>query len=115
MRRLLSLLLLLLPALAHGQRRSGDWVEYPKEGRCIGGEECRKNGNRITIALEDAPVIGIRFFARDDIGMRADGKLNVRIDNTSIASYVDVQRNGKRHELDVSSVRAAKLVISTAI
>lgn len=92
----------------------GGWRYYPNAGGCIGGEECRKNGNRITIALEDAPVICVRFFARDDIGTRADGKLNVRIDDTSIASYVDIQRNGKRHEFDVSSVRGSKLVISTA-
>jgi len=92
----------------------GGWRSYPQGAGCIGGEECRKNGNRITVALEDAPVIGVRFFARDDIGTRADGKLNVRIDNTSIASYVDVQRSGKRHEFDVDSVRGSKLVISTA-
>lgn len=92
----------------------GGWRSYPEAAGCIGGDECRKNGNRITIALENAPVIGVRFFARDDIGTRADGKLNVRIDNASVASYVDIQRSGKRHEFDVDSVRGAKLVISTA-
>ena len=89
------------------------WRTYA-EGGCIGGDECRRNGTRITIPLQDAPVLGVRFFAHDNTGTRADGKLNVKIGSTSIASYVDVQRDGKRHEFEVDSVRGATLVISTA-
>jgi hypothetical protein len=96
-------------------RRGGDgWRTYPSASACIGGTECAKNGKRITIALEDAPVLGVRFFAHDAIGERADGKLNVRIDDTSIGFYIDIQRNGKRHELDVSNIVGSKLVIETA-
>ncbi|MEA2489969.1 MAG: hypothetical protein QOH21_1761 [Acidobacteriota bacterium] len=132
MRRFLPFvfLLVLVPSLAFAQegnirernrdaeRRGGDrgragWRQYPEHG-CIGGSQCKKNGTRITIALEDAPVLGVRFFAHDSVGTRADGKLNVRIDDTSVASYVDVQRDGKRHEFDVDNVRGSRLVISTA-
>ena len=131
MRRFLPLLflLVLVPSLAFAQgnirdrnrdaernrndRGRAGWRQYPERG-CIGGSQCKKNGTRITIALEDAPVLGIRFYAHDSVGERADGKLNVRIDDTSVASYVDVQRDGKRHEFDVDDVRGSRLVISTA-
>lgn len=98
-----------------GRPGGGDgWRSYPRAAMCIGGAECRKNGNRITIALEQAPVLGVRFYAKDDIGTRADGKLSVRIDDTQIGWYIDVQRAGKRHELDVENVYGQKLIIQTA-
>jgi hypothetical protein len=90
------------------------WRSYPQSKLCIGGDECRKNGNRITIALDNAPVLGIRFWAHDNIGTRADGKLTVKIDDTAVSSYIDVQRNGKRHELTVDGVRGTRLTIATA-
>ncbi|HKR65470.1 MAG TPA: hypothetical protein VJZ00_17200 [Thermoanaerobaculia bacterium] len=90
------------------------WRAYPNASGCIGGTECGKNGKRITIALADAPVLGVRFFAHDAIGERADGKLSVRIDDTTVGFYIDVQRNGKRHELDVDHIVGSKLVIETA-
>jgi len=96
-----------------GGNREG-WRNYERAGTCIGGADCRQNGNRITIALDDQPVLGIRFNAHDNVGTRADGKLNVRIDDHSIASYVDVARDGKRHEFDVDGIIGSKLVISTA-
>ncbi|HEX8169905.1 MAG TPA: hypothetical protein VF824_05115 [Thermoanaerobaculia bacterium] len=92
----------------------GGWRSYPNANGCIGGDECRKNGTRITIALEDAPVLGVRFFAHDNVGTRADGKLTVKIDDTTVGWYIDVQRNGKRHELDVDNIRGSRLVIATA-
>ena len=97
-----------------GGRNNSGWRSYPNAQGCIGGEECRKNGTRITIPLEDAPVIGVRFYAHDNVGTRADGKLTVRIDGDSIASYVDVQRNGKLHEFEVDNVRGTRLVIETS-
>ncbi|HEX6159828.1 MAG TPA: hypothetical protein VF111_06655, partial [Thermoanaerobaculia bacterium] len=96
-----------------GDRGRSGWRKYSESG-CIGGAECRKNGTRITIALDDAPVLGVRFHAHDSIGTRADGKLTVRIDDTAVASYVDVARDGKRHEFDVDNLRGQRLVISTA-
>lgn len=94
---------------------SGDgWRAYPRSGGCIGGDECRKNGTRITVALEQAPILAVRFYAKDDIGQRADGKLTVRIDDTQIGFYIDVQRAGKRHELDVDNIIGRKLVIEAA-
>lgn len=101
------------PRRGGGGPSSSGWRRYSEAG-CIGGNNCRQNGNRITIALEDAPVLGIRFWAHDSIGTRADGKLNVRIDDEAVASYVDVQRDGKRHEFDVDNLRGSRLVISTA-
>ncbi|HKO02466.1 MAG TPA: hypothetical protein VJ032_12265, partial [Thermoanaerobaculia bacterium] len=104
------------PRLRRPETRSGraGWRQYPDEGRCIGGRECRQNGSRITIVLDDLPVRGIRFHARDDIGTRADGRLKVRIDETVIESYIDIERRGKTHELDVDDVYGSKLVIETA-
>jgi hypothetical protein len=92
----------------------GGWRTYPRAAMCIGGDECRKNGTRITIALENAPVLGVRFWAHDAIGVRADGKLHVRIDDASIASWIDVKREGKRHDLEVKNITGARLVIETA-
>ena len=92
----------------------GGWRSYPRSAGCIGGDECRKNGTRITIALEAQPVLGIRFYAHDSFGPRANGKLTVRIDNNAVASYIDILRDGKRHEIDVDSVRGTRLVIENA-
>ena len=94
--------------------RADGWREYPRAGMCIGGTECRKNGNRITIPLEDAPVLGVRFWAQDDIGTRADGRLSVRIDDKSINSYIDIKREGRLHEFDVDNVEGTRLVIETS-
>jgi hypothetical protein len=96
-----------------GDRSREGWRSYPRAAGCIGGTECGKNGKRITIALENAPVLGIRFYAHDSIGERADGKLGVRIDDTQIAYSIDVQRAGKLHELDVEHIVGSKLVIET--
>jgi hypothetical protein len=93
---------------------SGGWRSYPDAAGCIGGDECGRHGDRITIPLDNAPVLGIRFYAHDAIGTKADGRLTVRIDQTSIGWPIDVQRNGKRHELDVENVYGSKLVIETA-
>ncbi|HYI08813.1 MAG TPA: hypothetical protein VEK57_07055 [Thermoanaerobaculia bacterium] len=98
-----------------GRGGSGSgWRGYPRAATCIGGDECRKNGKRITIALEEAPVLGVRFHAHDSVGQRADGKLTVRIDDTTVGSYIDIQRAGKRHELDVDNVFGSKLVFEAA-
>ncbi|HEX8151613.1 MAG TPA: hypothetical protein VF698_00745 [Thermoanaerobaculia bacterium] len=101
------------PRFGGGGSGSMGWRRY-SEGGCIGRADCRQKGDRITIALEDAPVIGIRFNAHDNVGTKADGKLTVRIDDTAIASYEDVRREGKRHEYEVDNVRGTRLVISTA-
>jgi hypothetical protein len=92
----------------------GGWRSYPNAKGCIGGDSCRSNGNRITLALDDRPVLGVRFRAHDDIGDRADGKVRARIDDTTIGWTMDVQRNGKLHEIDVDRVTGSKLVIENA-
>jgi hypothetical protein len=94
-----------------GRGSGGGWRAYPRAAACIAGNDCRRNGDRITIALEDAPVLGVRFFAHDSIGQRADGQLSVRIDDKVIDSYIDVKREGRRHELDVESLYGQRLVI----
>jgi len=96
-----------------GPRGSG-WRSYPAAAGCIGGDGCGRKGDRITVALDDAPVLGVRFYAHDAIGQRADGRLRVRIDDTTINSYIDVQRAGKRHEFDVDNLYGSRLVIETA-
>ena len=89
----------------------GGWRAYPRAGGCIAGNDCRRHGDRITIALENAPVLGVRFYAHDAIGTRADGRLSVRIDDESISSYIDVKREGRRHNFDVDSIYGQRLVI----
>ncbi|HEX7705225.1 MAG TPA: hypothetical protein VF701_02095 [Thermoanaerobaculia bacterium] len=97
-----------------GPQSGGGWRDYPRASACIGGDGCRKNGTRITIALDPLPVLGIRFWAHDAIGQRADGKVNVRVDDLTVASYVDIRREGRRHEFEVASVSGTRLVIETA-
>jgi hypothetical protein len=97
-----------------GDRSGPGWREYPRAAGCIGGDECRKNGKRITIPLDDLPVLGVRFYAHDSIGTKADGKLTVRIDDTNIGWHVDIQRAGKLHEFDVDAMYGSKLVLETA-
>ena len=94
-----------------GRNSGGGWRSYPRAAGCIGGTDCRRNGDRITIALEDAPVLGVRFYAHDSVGQRADGRLSVRIDDEVIDSYIDVKREGKRHEIDVENMQGSRLVI----
>ncbi len=105
-----------IPEARRGGRGGGGpgWRSYPNASGCIGGDGCRQNGTRITIPLEEAPVLGIRFHAHDNVGKRADGKLSVRIDDTTIGWSIDVQRNGKRHDVEVDNVRGTRLVIETA-
>ena len=93
--------------------RGSGWRAYPRSSGCIGGDECGRNGDRITIALEDAPVLGIRFFAHDQIGTKADGNLTVRIDDKTIGWPIDVKREGRLHELDVENIYGTKLIIET--
>lgn len=93
---------------------AGGWRSYPGAEGCIGGTECRRNGTRATIALEDRPVLGVRFHAHDNVGQRADGKLRVRIDDTTIGWTIDVKRDGQRHDLDVDNLLGTRLVIETA-
>lgn len=97
-----------------GDRGNGGWRRYAQADACIGGSECRRNGDRITIALDERPVLGVRFWAADGIGPKAGGIVNVRIDGHAIASYVDIKREGRRHEFDVDHIEGSRLVIETA-
>ena len=97
-----------------GGGSGGGWRAYPSAKGCIGGDNCRNNGTRLTIALDDRPVLGVRFFAHDDVGDRADGKVRVRIDDTTIGWTMDVQRNGKLHEIEVDRITGSRLVIENA-
>ena len=91
----------------------GGWRAYPAAQGCIGGDGCDQKGDRITIALQDMPVLGVRFYAHDAIGQRADGRVRVRIDDEVIDPYIDIQRAGKRHEIEVDSISGTRLVIET--
>ncbi len=103
-----------IPDGPRGRGGAGGWRSYPNADACIGGDGCKKNGTRITIPLDDRPVLGVRFHAHDNFGKRADGKLRVRIDDTTLGWSIDVQRDGKRHDVEVDSVRGTRLVIETA-
>ena len=109
MRRAAFLLLSFITLTAN----AAQWRRYTEHG-CIGGSLCRQNGRRITIALDDAPVVGVRFFADDNIGRTHNGKLSIKIDDHFIATYVDIHREGRVHEFDVDRLRGDRLVIETA-
>src|SRR5947207_254585 len=109
MRRAAFLLLFFLSISAH----AATWRRYAEHG-CIGGAECRRNGNRITIALDSAPVIGVRFFAHDDIGPSSGGQLRVRMDDDVLKDYVDVERRGREYTIDGHGHRGRYLVIEPA-
>src|SRR6478672_2547300 len=109
MRRLSLLLCLLLPAIAYGQPRNGDWVPYPGESRCIGGSRCADR--HIRIRLEDRPVVAVRFRANDDIGETAGGELRVSIDRSVVRSGIDIPRRGEVFTIDVDELRGSYLNI----
>lgn len=102
------------PRVERPPTRDRAWTSYKTDGRCIGGSECRANGSRIVIRLENDPVLAVRFRAHDAIGTRAEGKLNVEIDSESVAYYEDVPRDGRLFEYDLPGVPARKLTIEAA-
>src|SRR5215212_1098915 len=104
MRRVLFFLLLLFPTVLYAQR---DWVSYPDKG-CIGGSTCADR--RLRVALQDQPVIGVRFYAHDSIGEKAEGVLRVKIDGNTVDSYVDIPRAGKTFTIDVDGLVGRYLV-----
>lgn len=95
MRRAVLLMLVLLPLAAAAQesrRSGGDWIPYPGQKGCIGGDACR--GRQLRLPLEDEPVLAVRFQAHDQIGTKAEGVLRVKIDGNTIRGYIDVPRGG---------------------
>ena len=118
-RTLLVPLGVLLAALAaHGATGpaagpEGVWERYDEEGGCIGGSRCGDQGDVIRIPLEDAPVLGIRFHAGDDIGDTHNGHLRVRIDKATIVPDVDVADAGDLYEFPVDGRRGRFLLIET--
>jgi hypothetical protein len=89
------------------------WESYSEEGGCIGGSRCGDQGDSLRIPLEDAPVWGVRFHARDDVGETHDGHLRVRIDTAAVASDLDISDAGELYELPVEGRRGRFLVIET--
>jgi len=91
-------------------RERREWRAYPEESGCIGGERCREQGRTIRIALEAAPVYGIRFHAHDNVGPHTRGRLRVRLDGRSLARDIDVPRVGEVYNLAVGGLRGHTLV-----
>ncbi|MFA6954726.1 MAG: hypothetical protein WC538_02505 [Thermoanaerobaculia bacterium] len=108
-RRTLAALILVLPTLAFAQGEK----RYPDAEGCIGGERCGADES-IRIVLEKRPVVSIRFFADDDIGNSANGKLRIRIDQKIIERELDIPRDGQRFSLDVDRVAGSYLYIEPA-
>lgn len=90
------------------------WRAYPEIGGCIGGVHCADNGPAIRIRLDSAPVLGVRFFAHDDVGDRSNGHLRVRIDGKILEHSLDIAKRGDGYELSVNAVRGRELVLETA-
>src|ERR1044072_428223 len=109
MRRALILLLLALPIFA--QSRRGEWVTYSEHG-CIGGSHCPDR--RIRVRLNERPVLAVRFFATDNSGEPAGGKLRVKIGADTVRSSMDVPRRGETFTIDVDGLRGEYLTIEPA-
>lgn len=118
-RRCLPPLALLLAALAArgatgpAAGPAGVWERYDEEGGCIGGSRCGDQGDVIRIPLEDAPVLGVRFHAGDDVGDTRAGHLRVRLDKATLVPDIDVADAGELYELPVDGRRGRFLVIET--
>lgn len=90
---------------------AGAWERYDEEGGCIGGSRCGDHGEDIRIPLEDAPVLAVRFHARDDVGDTRAGHLRVRIDNAPVAPDIDVADAGDLYELPAGGRRGRFLIL----
>src|SRR5436190_4872528 len=101
MHRLVLTLVLALTALTASAE---NWTKYPDSG-CIGGSTCGGRHNRLKIKLENRPVVGVRFFARDDIGERAGGSLRVKVGDTIVKDDIDIRREGSMIAIDVDAIR----------
>ncbi len=108
---LLSLTLTALPVLAQRGWGGHDrgWVRYEREGGCIGGDRCERNGERLRVPLYDDTVYGVRFHAHDDVGNRSRGHLRVSIDARVIAYDIDIAKRGEVYELAVQGMRGRYL------
>jgi hypothetical protein len=118
-RRCLPPLAVLLAALAAAGATgpaagpAGVWERYEEEGGCIGGSRCGDQGDAIRIPLEDAPVLGVRFHARDDVGETHGGHLRVRIDKATLVPDIDVADAGELYEFPIDGRRGRFLLIET--
>jgi hypothetical protein len=95
--------------VSSGSSSADKWIDYSRYDACIGGEECSKG--KIRVPLDGRPITGIRFHAHDDVGSRAEGKLEIRIDGKVLVTSVDVKRNGKLHEFPVNNIAGRELRI----
>jgi hypothetical protein len=112
-RYLLPLLVLAALAARGATGPAGIWERYEEEGGCIGGSRCGDQGDAIRIPLEDAPVLGIRFHARDDVGDTRGGHLRIRIDKATVVPDVDVADAGELYEFPLDGRRGRFLLIET--
>ncbi len=112
MLRKMVVLALFVPVMAVAQT-GGEGKAYPDAAGCIGGEKCGSD-QEIRVPLENRPVLGVRFFAGDDIGSSAKGRLRVRIDDTVLEEDLDIPRSGKVFFLEVENLRGRTLVFEPA-
>lgn len=92
---------------------AASWESYEEEGGCIGGSRCGDQGEAIRIALEDAPIYGVRFRAHDNVGESAAGRLRVRLDETTLAPDIDVADSGDLYDLPVKGLHGRFLILET--
>ncbi|MFP5246702.1 MAG: hypothetical protein ACLGH0_08405, partial [Thermoanaerobaculia bacterium] len=98
-----------------GRGGSGPWRrEITHEGGCIGGDECGGKRARIRIPIDGRPVASIRFYARDDIGTRAGGELQIRIDDEVLNYALDIPREGRTFTIDGRNIAGDYVYIEPA-
>ncbi len=90
------------------------WRDYPEAAACIGGSRCGGDAAVVAISLEDAPVVGIRFSAHDDVGSHRNGRLRLEVDGRRIAEIGEITRLATPHEIALDGLRGQRLVIAPA-
>ena len=99
-------------SLASARSASG-WRSELLDGGCLGGKECAHQ-REIALPLEDAPVLSVRFFAHDDVGVRTLGRLRVRIDDRVLTRSLTLDKNGRTYTLGAEGYRGGYLIFEAA-
>ena len=85
------------------------WIVYPRASGCYAGELCRGNGQGVAVRMQPRPVWAIRFYAHDQVGETARGRLRVRLDHHVLARELNVPRDGAVIELDAAGLAGRNL------
>ena len=100
------------PATQPPSTSASGWQPYPNVGGCIGGSRCGGSASVISLDLAEAPVLGVRWKAHDDVGSLTNGQLRLLIDGQLMAEIERVERIAGWHEIRLDGLRGHQLVIA---